>query len=72
MDFCHSHEIYPTNTEKRIGYCRKNRTRCFQKTSPQNREFIGNKNTEKIMKPKPMPDMNSKNIEEIVIPPEKR
>ena len=31
-------------------------------------EFIGNKIAEKVMKPKPMPDENSRNVEEIVIP----
>ena len=31
-----------------------------------------NKITENSVKPKPVPDVNSKNVEEIVIPPEKR
>ena len=35
-------------------------------------KFRGDKNTEKIMKLKPMPDINSRNIRDIVTPPEKR
>ena len=34
--------------------------------------FIGNKIASKIVKPRPVPDMNSRNNEEIVIPPEER
>ena len=36
------------------------------------REFIGNKIASEIVKPRPVPDMNSRNVEEIVIPPEER
>ena len=35
-------------------------------------EFIGNKIADKVVKPKPTIDENSRNVEEIVIPPEKR
>ena len=35
-------------------------------------EFIGNKSTDKIVKPKRVIVVNSRNIEEIVILPEKR
>ena len=35
-------------------------------------EFIGNKIADKFVKPKPTIDENSWNVEEIVIPPEKR
>ena len=34
-------------------------------------EFIGKKTTEKVLKPKPTINENSKNIEEIIIPPQK-
>ena len=34
--------------------------------------MIGNKILQKIVKPKPVPDVNSGKAEEIVIPPEKR
>ena len=60
--FCHLHEIYPTNTEKIIGYCYKNRTRCYKtyskkavnKAAKATGKFIGNKIAHKIVKPKPM------------------
>ena len=35
-------------------------------------EFIGNTIADKIVKPKPPPNANSRNVKEIVIPPEKR
>ena len=35
-------------------------------------EFTGNKITNKFVKPKPVPKANSRNVEEIVIPPEKK
>ena len=35
-------------------------------------EFLENKIAEKIVKQKPVIDENSRNVEEIIIPPEKR
>ena len=35
-------------------------------------EFLGNKIDDKIVKPKPMPDENSRSVEELIIPPEQR
>ena len=35
-------------------------------------EFIGNKIVDKIVKTKPVIDENPRNVEEIIIPPEKR
>ena len=35
-------------------------------------EFIGNNLADKVVKPKPVPDINSKDVEETLIPPEKR
>ena len=35
-------------------------------------EFVGNKIANKIVKQTPVPDKNSKNVEEIIIPPEQR
>ena len=32
-DFCHLREIYPTNTEKIIGYCYKKKTKCYKHNS---------------------------------------
>ena len=34
-------------------------------------QFIGSKITDKIVKPKPVPEVNSRHIEEIIIPSEK-
>ena len=34
--------------------------------------LLGNKIADKILKPKPVPDAKSRNVEEIVVPPEKR
>ena len=36
------------------------------------REFIGKKIAHKVVKPKPIPEANSNDIEETIIPPEKR
>ena len=66
--------------EKAIGYCPQNRTwcsrNCFQKVVHKAAEATGgfkvNKIANKIKKPKPVPDENWRNIEEIVIPPDKR
>ena len=41
-------------------------------TAEATRELIGNKFAEKNVKSKPVLDLNSRNVEEIVIPPEKR
>ena len=35
-------------------------------------EFLGSKATDKIVKPKPVSEANSGNVEEIIIPPRKR
>ena len=79
MDFCHLQEIYVTNTENN-RCCYKNRTRCFKtasknvvhKATEATGEFIGNIITNKIVKSKHVPDENLKEVEEMVIPPEKR
>ena len=42
------------------------------KAAESTEEFIGNKITEKFVKPKPMSDENSRNFEDIIISPEKR
>ena len=46
--------------------------KTVQKAAEATDEFIGNKTLDKIAKQKPVIDENSKNLEEIVIPPEKR
>ena len=80
MDASHSWEIYPRSARNIIVSCYKSRTRCcknyFQKivckTAQAIEYFIGNKVAGKIVKPEPVLDMNSRNFEEIVIPPEKK
>ena len=59
--------------KKIIGYCYKNMTRCCKncfkkvvhKTAEATGQFIGNKITDKIEKPKSISDMNSRNVEEM-------
>ena len=46
--------------------------KVIHKTAEATEELIENKIAEKIVKPKPLPEANSRNVEEIVIPPEKR
>ena len=46
--------------------------KVVHKTAEATGVLIGNKIAEKIVKPKPVPDLNSRNVEEIVIPTEKR
>ena len=75
MDFCRLREIYLTNMEKNIGYYYKNRTGCskkvFDKTVEATGELIRDKVSEKIVKPKPVSDVNSRNVADTVIQPEK-
>ena len=63
-----------------IGYCTKaglDTAKTFSKklvhkTAEATFELIGNKISKKFMKPKPVTNENSRNVEEIVIPREKR
>ena len=45
--------------------------RVVHKAAKATGEFILNKITDKILKPKPGPKANSKNVEEVIIPLEK-
>ena len=47
-------------------------TKIVHKAAEASGEFLGNKIADKIVKPKPESDMNSRYVEEIVIPPEER
>ena len=66
--------------KKNMRYCYKYRTRCckkcFQKVvhkrAEATDELMGNKITKRILKSKSMLDVNSRNIEEILISPEKK
>ena len=67
MDFSHLQEIYPANTN--VGYCYKNRNRCFKKCFEKQPlkqlkheatgEFIGNRIVNKTVKQKPVPNKKS-------------
>ena len=65
---------------KIIGYCYRNRTRCYKsvskkvvyKTSEATEELIENRIAEKIVRPTPVPEINLRRFEDIVIPSEKR
>ena len=46
--------------------------KVVHKTAEATGELTGNKIAENIVKSKPVSDVNSRNVEEIVIPPEKR
>ena len=72
MHFHHSQEIFQTNISK--YYKSRNRLwkNCFHKTAEATRELIGNKIDEKIVKSKLEPDLGLRNVEEIIILPEKR
>ena len=48
--------------------CLKN---VVYKATEARSEFVGNKIADKIVKPKPVPNNNLRNVEEIIIPPEK-
>ena len=79
-EFCHWQNIYPENMGKVVRHCHKTELDAAKtdskivvhKTAETTEELIGNKIAEKNVKQKPVPDSNSGNVEEIVIPPEKR
>ena len=60
------------NKKAIIGCCYKNRTICFKncdqkivhKAPETEGEFIGNKITDQVLKPKPMPHENARNVED--------
>ena len=61
--FSHKHGKKLLNTATKIG---------VHKTAEATVELIENKITEKVVKPEQVPDENSRNFEEMVIPTEKR
>ena len=75
MDFCRLEEIYSNKCKKTfIGCCYKHRTRCSKNCDQKvahkaAEELIGNHQiADKIVKPKPVPDTNSRYFEEISNP----
>ena len=75
LNFCHLQEIYLTNSEKKlIGtvtkaglYVAKPASKKVYKTAEATEELTGQKMAQKIVKPKPVLDVNSRNVKEIVI-----
>ena len=75
LNFCHLQEIYLTNSEKKlIGtatkaglYVAKPASKKVYKTAEATEELTGQKMAQKIVKPKPVLDVNSRNFKEIVI-----
>ena len=80
MDFCHLREIYLTNAKKILDAATKigiDAAKTAYKKLVHERagaacEFTGNKIADKIVKPKPVSEANSRNAEEIDTSPEKR
>ena len=75
MDFCHKHEISSVNVEKKIldtAKCKASSKKVVHKAAEATGKLIRNKIANKVVKPKPVPNENSRNVEEIIIPPEKR
>ena len=79
-DFCHLQEINQRNVEKKLSDTAKKTAidatktaskKVVHKTAEATGELTGNKIAEKKVKPKPVPDNNSKNVEE-VSPSERR
>ena len=76
MDFCHLLEIY----QAVLNALKPASKKVVHKTAQATREFIGNKiadavatsNIDKTVKIKPVIDENSRNVEEIIIAPEKK
>ena len=66
-------KLLDTATKARIEDASKTAfKKVVHKTVKATEELIRNEITENILKPKPIPDVNSRNVEETVIPPEKR
>ena len=81
MDFSHSEKIYSTNTENshwtllqkiRLDTLKPATKKVAHKSAEATGEIIGNKIAKISVTPKPLPGENSRNVEEIIISPEKR
>ena len=64
-------KILGTATKTRLDTLKTASKRLVHKTTETTAEFIRNKIAIKVVKPTPAPDENSRNVEEIAIPPEK-
>ena len=59
-------------TKTKINALKTASKKLICKAAEATGEFLGNKIANKIVKQKPVTDENSRNVEEIIIPPEKR
>ena len=65
-------KLLDTPTKTRLDTTKTASKKVVYKTAEATQEFIGNKIIKKIVKPKPVPYKNSRNVDEIVSPLEKR
>ena len=65
-------KIMATATKTRIGDLKTASKKVVHEKADAAEEFIGNKIAYQIVKPKPMSNKNSKNVQETVILPEER
>ena len=59
-------------TKTVIDAAKTSSKKVVHKTAEATEELIGNKIVEKLVKPKHVPYVNSRDVEEIVVPPQKR
>ena len=65
-------KLLDTATKKRLHALNTTSKKVVYEAAESTGEFIGNEIADKIVKLKPVPHANLRNIEEIVIPQEKR
>ena len=65
-------QLLDTATKTGLDALKTASKKLVHKAAEATGEFIGNKIADKITKPKPVPDENFGDVEEIIIPPENR
>ena len=65
-------QLLDTATKTGLDALKTASKKVVHKAAEATGEFIGNKIAGKIGKPKPVIDVDSRNVEEVLIPPEKR
>ena len=65
-------QLLDTATKTGLDALKTASKKLVHKAAEATGEFIGNKIADKITKRKPVPDENSGDVEEIIIPPENR
>ena len=65
-------KLFDTSTKAGPDVSRTTPKNVVHKTAEKTGELIGNKVNENFVKQKHVPEVNSRNVEETVIPPEKR